>query len=70
MTDVVRYHKNNLTTEAQTSLEVSSRDIPVVHTSQLGPGRAADWVDGVVGKVYMYITGYVSVYPMEIGGRD
>ena len=26
---------------------------PTVHNSQLGPGRTADWVDGVVGKVYI-----------------
>ena len=55
---------------------------PAVHNSQLGPGRTADWVDGVVGKVYMYITGCVSarrvysacvcvsVYPTGSGGRD
>ena len=55
----------------------------MVHNSQLGPGRTADWADGVVGKVYLYITGcvsarrvysavyvYISVYPMGGGGRD
>ena len=33
-----------------------------MHNSQLGPGRTADWADGVVGKVYMYITGCVSAH--------
>ena len=40
--------------------ENSAETYPAVHNSQLGPGRAADWVDGVVGKVYMYIIGCVS----------
>ncbi len=55
-----------------------------MHNSQLGPGRTADWADGVVGIVYMYtslavyphvectalVYAYISVYPMGSGGRD
>ena len=79
--------------QCQRKLEVSSRDIPrsslagqTVHNSLLGPGRTADWVDGVVGKVYIAgcdnvsarrvysarvrIYAYLNRYPMGSGGRD
>ena len=57
----------------------------MVHNSQLGPGRTADWVDGVVGKVYIAgcdsvsarrvysarMRAYLYRYPsMGSGGRD
>ena len=47
-----------------------------MHNSQLGPGRTADWADGVVGKVYdslavyphaectALVYAYISVYPI------
>ena len=34
----------------------------MVHNSQLGAGRTADWADRVIGEVYMYITGCVSAH--------